>query len=149
MAPKKMNQKLLYALIVFILLLALSYFIPNFSTFGDTVDRTKCPYKTEGNSNADFTIKYVDSPYCFWCWLEEPILENVVNAKGNSFKLERYDIRYCTDIVRKYKFSGTPSFVFSMDNGTKEHSQVGFIREEMFFKIICEVTGDCSPNQND
>lgn len=121
-------------------------FVPILFTKGlssSNVDRTKCPYKVEGNLNASFVIKYIDSPYCVWCWFEEPILEKMVETKGNSFKLEKYDIRYCTDIVNKYGFSGTPSFVFSLDNGTKEYPRVGYIGDVDFSNIICEVTGDC------
>ena len=107
------------------------------------IDRTKCPYEEEGNLSADFVIKYVDSPFCVWCWLEEPVLKKMVKTKGDSFKLERYDIRHCTSLVRKYGFSGTPSFVFGMRNSSKEYTRFGYLNENAFNIITCSVLGGC------
>jgi hypothetical protein len=106
-------------------------------------DRMNCPYGIEGNPNADLVIKYIDSPYCIWCWFEEPILKKAVAEKGGLFMLERYDIRYCTDIVMKYRFSGTPSFVFSLKNDSKEFTHAGFIQEEELNRVICGMSGGC------
>ena len=52
----------------------------------DKSDRSKCPYKTEGNLTADLIIKYIDSPYCVWCWIEEPVLKKMIETKGDLFK---------------------------------------------------------------
>ena len=112
----------------------------------DDIDRTKCPYSVEGNTSASLVIKYIDSPWCSWCWLEEPILRRLVERKGNILSLEKYDIRKCADAIRQYQFSGTPSFVFSVDNSSKEFPHTGYIDEPTFYKIICEITGDCYVN---
>lgn len=146
---KKKNNELLYAALTWIAVIVVVLFSIKFvsSSFRgilmESSGRGGCPYKVEGNVNASFTIKYIDSPYCFWCWLEEPILERLVAAKGNSFKLEKYDIRYCDDIVDKYRFSGTPSFVFGLEGEEKEYSHSGFIPEDDLNEIICKATGDC------
>ncbi len=109
----------------------------------EKMGRANCPYKVEGDQNANLVIKYVDSPYCFWCWLEEPILERAVATKGNLFRLERYDIRYCKDIVTEYGFSGTPSFVFSLRNDSKEFAHSGFMQEEELNRVICGLSRGC------
>ena len=136
---KQYNEKLKIALYI----IGIFFVFYLFLQFTSAGERKKCPYKIQGNLNADFVIKYIDSPYCIWCWFEEPILKKMVETKGDSFKLEKYDIRYCTEIVRRYGFSGAPSFVFSIENGTKEFSHMGFIGKEDFYDIICEATGDC------
>lgn len=122
-----------------VVLIILFYFT-NIYTSGN---RKECPYSVQGNPEADFVIKYIDSPYCTWCWFQEPILKKAVKEKGDSFKLEKYDIRYCSEIVNQYRFSGTPSFVFVTEEDKKEFSSTGFIPEKNFFGLICEVTGDC------
>ncbi len=137
MSKKKERLYVIASLIVIIAILYMSF------DFGNSSDRKTCPYKVLGNPEADFVIKYIDSPYCVWCWLQEPILKKAVREKGDSLRLEKYDIRYCTEIVKKYQFSGTPSFVFSLTSEEKEYSHMGFIAEEDFNKIICGATGDC------
>jgi len=107
------------------------------------VNRMECPYKVEGNISSNLIVQYVDSPYCFWCWVEEPILKRMVAAKGNLFSLEKYDIRHCSDIVTKYGFSGTPSFVFALKNENKEFTRVGFIPEEGLNEMICRLSKGC------
>jgi thiol-disulfide isomerase/thioredoxin len=129
--------RIFFALAIVLIIL---FITTNFSL---GADRKTCPYEVEGNLDADLVIKYIDSPYCVYCWLEEPILNRLVETKGDSFRLERYDIRYCNEIVEKYRFSGTPSFVFSMEDGTKEFLHYGFIGEKDLSNVICEITGDC------
>ncbi len=141
---KKELFKLIIILVATIVILYLLFKVaPILDSQSEKINRMNCPYKVEGNLNATLVIKYIDSPYCFWCWIEEPILKKLVATKGNSFKLERYDIRYCTDIVRKYGFAGTPSFVFSFGDGIKEFIHSGFIDEQGLNRIICGVTEDC------
>ena len=137
---KKENRKALFAFISIIVIL---YIMISLSSDKDDFDRKICPFNVEGNNNSDFVIKYVDSPYCFWCMIEKPILKKMVKTKGHLFKLEHYDIRYRSDIVKKHKFSGTPSFVFSVDNGAKEYARMGYINEENLEKIICELSKGC------
>jgi len=106
-------------------------------------DRMNCPYGIEGNLNTTLVIKYIDSPYCVWCWFEEPILKKVVEEKGDLFMLERYDIRYCSEIVNRYGFSGTPSFVFGLNDGSKEFTHWGFLSEEKLNEVICGLSEGC------
>lgn len=147
MTKKKKKESTLHFILLIIAMVALLYiiftYLPMSPEYGDGVQRTVCPYKTEGNPNATLVIKYIDSPYCFWCMLEDRVLKKVLEKKGNSFRLDRYDIRYCKDVVNKYGFSGTPAFVFSMENGTKEYTQSGFIKEGLFYQVICKATNDC------
>jgi len=124
-----------------IILLIIGYYETTSSS--DKFGKKQCPYTIEGNTNASFKIMYIDSPYCVWCWVEEPILERLVKKKGHILSLEKYDIRYCKDIVTKYRILGTPSFVFSLNNGTQEYPKIGFIEELDFYQIICEITGNC------
>lgn len=140
---KRMKKDTIYSIIAWCLIIVIFYLLVFGIPLKEKFNRKECPYKTEGNSQADFVIKYVDSPYCSWCWLEEFTLKKLVKKKGDSFYLERYDIRYCTEIVRKHRFSGTPAFVFSVENGTKEYAHSGYIKKDDFFNIICEATGDC------
>jgi len=102
-----------------------------------------CPYEVEGNLNATLVIKYVDSAYCIWCWLEEPILKKAVAEKGDLFMLEKYDIKYCSEIVNRYGFSGTPSFVFGLNEGSKEFTHWGFLSEEKLNEVICGLSEGC------
>ena len=143
---KKINKETVYAILALVGIFAILYFFVNIrspSLNKEKIDRTRCPYKIEGNPASNLTVKYIDSSYCIWCWFEEPVLKKLVAEKGNSFKLERYDINYCATLLMKYKFSGTPSFVFSLDDGSKEYAHTGFIPEENFNKMICEVTKNC------
>ena len=144
MTEKKKYAYLILGIIVLAVILQLKSQITLILTAPEKQSyRATCPYKVEGNSNAAFVIKYVDSPYCVWCWLELVQLKQVLSTKGNSFKLESYDIRYCDKEIGKYKFSGTPSFVFSVDNATKEYTHFGYLEAKHLDKIICEMTGDC------
>jgi len=138
---KKETIESILLLVSLIILLTIIYY--STTTSSDEFDRKQCPYTIEGNTNASFKIMYIDSPYCGWCWLEEPILKDIIEKKGHILSLEKYDIRYCKDIVTKYRLTGTPSFVFSLNNGTQEYPKTGFIEELDFYQIICEVTGDC------
>ena len=144
MAQKQKYTYFIIGIIVLVIILQLKNEINLvLNTPGNQSYRVTCPYKVEGNPNASFVIKYVDSPYCVWCWLEVIELRQILSTKGNSFRLESYDIRYCDKEIGKYKFSGTPSFVFSVDNGTKEYTHYGYLDAEQLDKIICETTGDC------
>lgn len=143
MTKKDSTQKFL-AVIAIIALLALTYVFVKFGGGEGNeggIDRTQCPYSTEGNENASFVIKYIDSPYCVWCWFENSVLKEAIATKGDRFKLEKYDIRFCNDDIAKYGFSGTPSFVFGIDG--KEFTHSGYIDEVNFFNVICKATGDC------
>lgn len=107
-----------------------------------TVGNKECPDRIQGNPNATLLIKYFESPFCPYCWMEEPILKDLLKRRGNLFTLERYDIRYCHDETRKYRIAGTPSFVFSLKNETREYTHYGFIEKEKLENVICSV-GEC------
>lgn len=140
---KRSNKDVIYAILSLGGIILLLFLMVNFNSFfGSHIDRKKCPHKIEGNLNASFVIKYIDSPTCVWCWFEEPVLKKAVAEKGDLFRLERYDIRYCRELVRKYKLGGTPSFVFSYQ--TKEYTHWGYLNKGAFYNIICEVTGGCA-----
>ena len=105
------------------------------------IGSTECPNIIQGNVDANFKIKYFYSPFCPYCWKQEPILRNALKTYGDSFNLERYDIRYCKDEVAKYKVSGTPSFVFVLKNESKEFPSYGFIPRDKFEGVIKEQIG--------
>jgi len=104
-------------------------------------DRKLCPYTVEGNKSASLKIKYFDSPYCFYCWLEKPILKRSLEAKGTLYNIEKYDIRYCLAEKKRYNMPGTPGWVFISEK--KEFPTYGFIEEERLNSIICELSGGC------
>lgn len=139
------NRKTIYVALGLLAVFLIFYvlFNPGVIFGGGVGDRTICPYKVEGDLESDFVIKYIDSPYCVWCWFQEPILKKAIKTKGELFRLERYDIRYCDGIVDKYRIAGTPSFVFSIDGGVTEYSHMGYIEKELFFAIICDATRGC------
>ena len=109
-----------------------------------SIGSAECPDAIQGNVNANFKIKYFYSPFCHYCWKQEPILRDALKTHGNSFSLERYDIRYCKNEVARYKVSGTPSFVFILKNESKEFPSYGFIPKDKFEAIIKEQAGDIS-----
>lgn len=100
------------------------------------IGKTNCPDAISGNVDANFKIKYFYSPFCTYCWLQEPILRDMLQLHGDSFSLERYDIRYCKSEVARYKVSGTPSFVFVLKNESKEFVSYGFIPKDKFESIL-------------
>ena len=95
-----------------------------------------CPDEIEGNIESEFRIKYFYSPFCPYCWKQEPILKEAVKIYGDRFSLERYDIRYCKEETAKYNIVGTPSFVFIPDNDSTEYVSYGFIPRGKFLSII-------------
>lgn len=109
---------------------------------------TKCPDEQAGNPEADLTIKYFYSPVCFWCILEDQHFDELLKKEGQAFKLEKYSRENCDDIMRKYKLSLTPGFVFSTKKDSKEYTIDGYISKENLTKVICDVTGYCLKNEN-
>ncbi len=105
-----------------------------------SIGSAECPDTIQGNVNANFKIKYFYSPFCLYCWKQEPILRDMLKTYGSSFSLERYDIRYCKEEVVKYKVSGTPSFVFVLRNESKEFPSYGFIPKDKFETVIKELS---------
>lgn len=147
MMPKKKKREGLKALISWVVIIIIFFLLFKgcsvpVSESGKT-NSADCPDKIEGNQNANLVIKYVESPYCIWCWFEEPILKKAIAEKGDLFMLERYDIRYCGEIVEKYGFSGTPSFVFSLKDSGKEFTHWGFLPEEKLNEVICGLSKGC------
>lgn len=93
-----------------------------------------CPDTVKGNQNASFIIKYFYTPYCPYCWLEAPILDELVVQRGTLFTLEYYDYRFCAE-AQLYRVPGIPSFVF-LYNET-EKLVPGFMAKAQLEKIIC------------
>ncbi len=136
---KKIKKESVFAFLTWILIIGLVLIIFFKPSFGNK----SCPDKIEGNSDAPLKIKYFESPYCVYCWLEEPKLKSLLKEKGTLFSLERYDLRFCHNQTKKYGISGTPSFVFSLENGSKEYTHYGFLEKEQLEKVVCEVTEAC------
>lgn len=98
-----------------------------------------CPEAVQGNAQANLKILYFESPFCPYCWKEEPILRSLLERKGDLFSLERYDVRYCTEQTARYSIRGTPSFVFTLQNESAEFPVYGFIDAQKFEAIIDEM----------
>jgi len=105
------------------------------------VGSRECPEKVEGKPEAALVIKYFKSPFCSICWTQDPILTKLKEERGDDFRFETYDVRYCTDEVRKYGAYGTPSFAFEYED--KVFVERGYQPRELFDYAICELTGKC------
>ena len=121
---------------VFVLL----FFLILFQLKQGVIGSKECPDKVEG-SNTSLTIKYFYSPFCIYCWIEKPILKDIVKEKGSLFTLEHYDTRYCKDAVYQYQIIGIPSFIFAAKE--KEYGLVGYLPKEKLNEVICTLTGGC------
>lgn len=137
-----MKKDSFFALLAWAGIILIAYFLIQGSS-GAGSSSEGCPDRIQGNVNASLKIKYFESPYCVYCWLEEPILESMLETRGHLFRLERYDVRYCHNETRKYGVSGTPSFVFGMKGDSKEYTHYGFIKKEDLERVICGATGGC------
>ena len=100
-----------------------------------------CPNKIAGNPNAELKIKYFYNDLCPYCRREAPILDRLINKRGNLFYIEMFDTDRCREDSVKAGVSRIPFFVFEA-NGEK-NSGGGFVKEEALEKFICEVTQDC------
>lgn len=100
----------------------------------------ECPEKAEGNADANLKIKYFGNKFCVYCWVEQPIIDKAVKEKGNSFSIEYYDNRHCGNF-KSYGFLGIPGFVFENKEGMQRFQ--GYMGEEDFNKIICDMGGGC------
>ena len=152
------NQDKKFVLAAIILIIVLAIITINAGTIlnNDGYDKKQCPFVVLGNKDANLKIKYFETPYCFYCWVEKPILEKLVKNKGNVFNIEKYDFRYCTEEASKYNIHGVPSFVFGIKNkindsndsnnqesNLKEYTTYGFIPEDKLNAIVCELTNSC------
>lgn len=137
------DKKFVLGAIILIIVLAIITINAGAILNNDGYDKTKCPFVVFGNKESDLKIKYFETPYCFYCWLEKPILERLVQDKGDIFHLEKYDLRYCKEEANKYNIRGVPSFVFGINNQTKEYTTYGFIPEDKLNSIVCELTAAC------
>lgn len=74
-----------------------------------------CPEKVIGSGAV--TVKYFQSPFCQYCVLYG---QNIIDAqKESGFRLEYYDLRYCSREASKFGFYATPCFAFVGPQGTK------------------------------
>lgn len=109
-----------YSLAIAILVLAIA--VPT-GEFG----MRKCPeavYAKEGYP----TVKYFYSPLCPHCATQDEILEGMI-AEGLSFRLEKYDIRYCKDEAAVYGFESTPCMALVSRGGTETRCGVASAQE--------------------
>lgn len=100
-----------------------------------------CPHKIEGNQSAEIKIQYFGQKYCSYCWMEEPLLEELVEQHGDKFSLEYYDVRSCAEGVRKFAVQGTPTLVFT--HNAIEHVARGFLDALALRQKLCEIGGIC------
>ena len=104
------------------------------------IGSAECPDIIQGNQNANLKIKYFYTPFCPSCWRSEPFLNELVKNQGDLFSIEKYDIRYCTDITNEYKIYQMPSYVFILQNESKESVNYGFITKDKFEEILFDLT---------
>jgi hypothetical protein len=135
------DKKLLLVIVLTIVILGIITIQVSAMSNTDSYNRKLCPYTIKGNINATLNVKYFDSPYCFYCWMEQPILKRALEEKGHLFNIKKYDIRYCLEEKKKYNMPGTPGWVFI--NKDQEFPTYGFIKEVNLNKIICELSGGC------
>jgi len=101
------------------------------------IGSAECPEIIQGNKNANLKIKYFYSPFCPSCWRSEPLLNELVKNQGDLFSIEKYDIRYCTEVTEEYKIYQVPSYVFILQN---ESVNYGFISKDKFEEILFDLT---------
>jgi len=111
--------------------------------FGKTDTGIICPDAEGGVKDALLQIKYFYSDFCPWCQREESVLQKIIKDYGDLVHIEWYGLSDCSELVKKYKVSGVPTFVFSTYYDKTEYSYYGFIYEEDLIKLICDVTGGC------
>ncbi len=100
-----------------------------------------CPNKIAGNPNAGLKIKYFYNDLCPYCRQEAPILDRLINKRGNLFYIEMFDTDRCREDSVKAGVSRIPFFVFEA-NGEK-NSGGGFVTEEDLEKFTCDATQGC------
>ena len=151
------DKKFVLGAIILIIVLAIITINAGAILNNDGYDKKQCPFVVLGNKEAALKIKYFETPYCFYCWLEKPILERLVQNKGSIFHLEKYDLRYCKEEANKYNIRGVPSFVFGTNNNNvtndnkdntdniqiNEYTTYGFIPEDKLNAVVCELTAAC------
>ena len=128
------NAIAVWALIVLILALF-------FSLKSGSIGSKECPESVEGNLDASLTLKYFHSPFCIYCWFENPQLKQAVEEKGSIFRLERYDVRYCKAEIQQYNVGVVPTHVFS--NGIEDNVFYGYMNKKRLTEQICSLAEGC------
>ncbi|MBI5398246.1 hypothetical protein HZB03_02170 [Candidatus Woesearchaeota archaeon] len=105
-------------------------------------ERYNCP-RAAGNESANLEIKYFDSAFCLYCILEESVLQTMIEKRGSLFALHKYDTYRCPGEFKKYDFVAVPSFVFIVNNESREYKIQGYINEAKFEEIVCGLSGGC------
>jgi thiol-disulfide isomerase/thioredoxin len=125
-----------YKVMIIIFLAAITVFAALNYSSGDSMkyDKKLCPYLAQGNMSASLGIKYFETPYCVWCWIEKPALDRLAENKGSLLRLERYDMRYCRNEADKYGIVGVPSFVFI--TAEKTGAYYGYIPEKRLNEVV-------------
>jgi len=153
-----MNNKILYALLAVLFVinilefLIIDFYDIHISVTGQAVAKVSeqfllkevddCPNKIGGNPDSLLRIKYFYDDDCPYCRQEGPILERLVNEKGNLFYIEWYNLDKCKKESIEESVYKIPFFTFVVD-GKKIHSGGGFVKEQDMEKFICDVSKGC------
>ena len=136
---------IIIGVLIFVGIVILSFPLINalipFKMIKDTQGLNGCPDTVEGDYDADFTIKYFYSPNCLYCLGEEKIFEELIKEKGYLFRLEKYDMNYCSSEAIKYGASKVPSFVFVKDGSY--FTRDTFLPKNALERTICVSSGGC------
>lgn len=101
-----------------------------------------CPDAIAGNKDSVFNIKYFYSDFCGWCKRQEPILNQLLNDKGNLFYLEFFNIGNCEKDFIQYGAIRVPTMVFKV-NGFDEIIHPSFVYKKDLENLICKANGGC------
>jgi prolipoprotein diacylglyceryltransferase len=125
---KQLFHNLLVIFITIIVLFSLSSIIQRVvGSQLDTDELKECPHAVLGNTSSEVKIIYVNSPYCTICWKEELIVfPQLFEEMGDSFFMEKYDVRHCKEIASGYGIYATPGFVISNENAEREFTYYGY-----------------------
>jgi len=135
---KKKNWKSKAELVVIVLVIVFVFWwFVRSDLLQNKPERKDCPYAVLGNQNATLVIKYFESPSCIWCAFEDNVFQKVLPAKGQWFRLEKYDLRNCNQYARSQQVFGPPGFVFLQNNESVVRH--GFIGISSFEKVICDL----------
>ena len=101
-----------------------------------------CPDAVAGNKESVFNIKYFYSNFCAWCKRQDPILNQLLNDKGNLFYLEFFNIDNCEKEFIQYGAIRVPTLVFKV-NGFDEIIHPSFVYKKDLENLICKANGGC------
>lgn len=135
--PRNKSKNNWWALL---LILGIAIAISHFASVEDE-SLKQCPRDVSGPEQPKMLIQYFDSPYCFYCHIQKGSLDNIAREFNESIRIEKYDIRYCSEFAKDYSIGATPGFVFQVGDVRKVH--MGLISKEHMQQIACDVTKKC------